>query len=75
LRGLPSAWIGVGDIDLFYEEDKTYAERLKANSVACVLDVVTGAPHGFETLATQTQLVQDYLARARVWLREQVGDK
>ena len=26
LSGLPPAWIGVGDIDLFYEEDVAYAE-------------------------------------------------
>ena len=26
----PPAWIGVGDLDVFYDEDVDYAERLKA---------------------------------------------
>ena len=30
LRGLPPAWIGVGDLDLFRDEDMAYAERLRA---------------------------------------------
>jgi acetyl esterase/lipase len=72
LRGLPSAWVGVGDIDLFYDEDKTYAERLKAEGVDCTFEIVKSAPHGFETIATQTQLVQDYLSRAWTWLRGQM---
>ena len=28
LGGLPSAWIGVGGVDLFLEEDRRYAERM-----------------------------------------------
>lgn len=68
LQGLPQAWIGTGDIDLFYEEDKTYAERLKSAGVPCEFDVVTGAPHGFETIAPGSKLAQDYLTRSRDWL-------
>ena len=29
-QGLPPAWIGVGTLDLFHDEDLAYAERLKA---------------------------------------------
>jgi acetyl esterase/lipase len=29
LRGLPPAWIGVGDLDLFLDEGRAYAERLE----------------------------------------------
>jgi acetyl esterase/lipase len=50
LRGLPDAWIGIGDQDLFYKEDVTYAERLRAAGVEVTLDVVKGAFHGSENL-------------------------
>jgi acetyl esterase/lipase len=46
LSGLPPAWIGVGDIDLFYPENVGYAERLQAAGVACQLEVVPGFYHG-----------------------------
>ena len=29
LSGLPPAWVGVGELDLFYEEDVAYAEKLR----------------------------------------------
>lgn len=73
LRGLPPAWIGVGDIELFFAEDKAYAERLSASGVDCTLDIVTGAPHGFERIAVNTKLAQDYLSRARTWLAEKLA--
>jgi acetyl esterase/lipase len=46
LAGLPPAWIGVGDIDLFHAEDVTYAQRLTAAGVPCELVVVPGMYHG-----------------------------
>lgn len=73
LRGLPPAWIGTGDIELFYDEDKTYAERLTDSGVDCTLDVVAGAPHGFEALAPNTALAQSYFSRSRTWLGEQLN--
>ena len=33
--GLPKTWIGVGDVELFFEEDKAYANKLSAAGVAC----------------------------------------
>ncbi|MBN8591853.1 MAG: alpha/beta hydrolase [Anaerolineae bacterium] len=72
LEGLPPAWVGVGDIELFFEEDKTYAERLKAAGVPCTLDIVPAAPHGFESIVRNAQLTRDYLARGRAWLRQQL---
>jgi acetyl esterase/lipase len=45
LGGLPPAWIGVGDLDLFLEEDVDYAERLEAAGVPCELVVVPGMYH------------------------------
>ena len=46
LSGLPSAWIGVGSVDLFHDEDVEYAHRLVAAGVPCELYVAKGMPHG-----------------------------
>ncbi len=48
LTGLPPAWIGVGTLDLFHDEDVDYAERLRAAGVPVALEVVPGAYHGFD---------------------------
>jgi acetyl esterase/lipase len=48
LRNLPPAFIGVGSIDLFVEEDIAYAGRLIGAGVATELNVVPRAYHGFE---------------------------
>ena len=50
LAGLPPAWIGVGGIDLFVEEDIDYAKRLIDAGVPTTLNVVPGAFHGFDNL-------------------------
>ncbi|WP_327697995.1 alpha/beta hydrolase [Streptomyces sp. NBC_00459] len=68
LRGLPPAWISVGDIDLFTEECRTYAERLREAGVDCAFDLVPGAPHGFETWAPDTRISRELLERGRAWL-------
>lgn len=46
LTGLPPAWVGVGDLDLFHDEDVTYARRLQASGVPCELLVVPRMYHG-----------------------------
>jgi acetyl esterase/lipase len=48
LKGLPPAFIGVGSIDLFVDEDVDYAQRLLDSGVACELVVVPGGFHGFD---------------------------
>ncbi len=48
LSGLPPTFIAVGDIELFYEEDVEYARRLREAGVEVTLDIMPGAPHGFE---------------------------
>ena len=51
LAGLPPAFIGVGAIDLFVEEDMDYAKRLVRAGVPTELCVVPGAYHGFDLIA------------------------
>lgn len=50
LEGLPSAFIGVGSLDLFVEEDIEYAKRLTAAGVSTELLLVPGAYHAFDLL-------------------------
>jgi acetyl esterase/lipase len=50
LAGLPPAWIGVGTLDLFHDEDVAYAERLRAAGVPAELSIVQGAFHGFDSV-------------------------
>lgn len=56
LSGLPPAWIGVGTLDLFHDEDLAYAERLRAAGVACEVEVVDGAFHGFDGVAPKADV-------------------
>lgn len=60
LAGLPPAWIGVGSLDLFYEEDVDYAERLSVAGVPCTLDVVADAPHAFDLLNFDTATARSF---------------
>lgn len=60
LSGLPPAWIGVGTLDLFHDEDLEYAERLKAAGVPCDVQVVEGAFHGFDGIAPKAFVSQQF---------------
>ncbi|MBT2518189.1 alpha/beta hydrolase [Streptomyces sp. ISL-90] len=72
VSGLPAAWIGVGDIDLFHDEDLAYAAALRDAGVECTVDVVPGAPHGFESIGWDAELVRAFHARAQAWLGERL---
>ncbi|MCW5864804.1 MAG: alpha/beta hydrolase [Anaerolineae bacterium] len=61
LTGLPPAWIGVGSLDLFYEENVAYADRLRRCGVACELVVVDGAFHGFDAFMDDVPVCRDFL--------------
>ena len=60
LSGLPPAWIGVGTLDLFHDEDVAYGSRLRAAGVACELDVVKGAFHGFDVVRPKAGVSQAF---------------
>lgn len=69
LRGLPPAWIGVGTLDLFHDEDLAYAERLKAAGVPCEVEVVGGAFHGFDGIVPKAQVSQAFFHSQCAMLR------
>ncbi len=60
LSGLPPAWIGVGTHDLFHDEDLAYAQRLIDAGVPCHVEVVPGAFHGFDALASKAPVSQRF---------------
>jgi acetyl esterase/lipase len=60
LTGLPPAWVGVGELDLFYDEDVDYAERLRANGVPCELVTVPGMYHGADGVVPKAAVLQDF---------------
>lgn len=62
LSGLPPAWIGVGKLDLFYEEDCAYAKRLRDAGVACDLHVEEGAYHGFDLACPEAEASKRFQA-------------
>ena len=57
LGGLPPAYVDVGDLDIFVDEDVAYVGRLAAAGVPVELHVVAGAPHGFEGYAPGSDVV------------------
>lgn len=70
LSGLPPAWIGVGTLDLFHDEDVTYAARLRRAGVPCELLVVPGAFHGFDGIFARRAVSRGFGAAQVRALRE-----
>jgi acetyl esterase/lipase len=62
LSGLPPAWIGVGTLDLFCDEDIAYSKRLDEAGVECQLEVVEGAFHGFDGVAPRVDVSRRFRA-------------
>jgi acetyl esterase/lipase len=60
LRGLAPAFIGVGTLDVFRDENIEYARRLLEAGVSTELHVYPGAPHGFEGLAPKAVVSQQF---------------
>jgi len=60
MADLPPAWIGVGDIDLFYAECKVYNDSLIDSGGECELYVVPMAPHGFEGLVFDAPITREF---------------
>ncbi len=48
LASLPPTYMGVGSEDLFVDENRIYAERLKEAGVAVDFSIIQGGFHGFE---------------------------
>lgn len=60
LRGLPPAYIPVGDLDLFLDENMSYAQRLLAAGVPTELHIYPGGFHGFNGFVPGAQISQRF---------------
>jgi len=60
LAGLPPAWIGVGELDLFFEEDVEYVRRLEAAGVRATFVGVPGMYHGADGIAAKAPSMQRF---------------
>ena len=58
--GLPPAWIGVGTLDLFHDEDLAYAARLREAGVPTSVEIVEGAFHGFDAVMPKRPVSQRF---------------
>ncbi len=70
VAGLPPAWIGVGALDLFVEENIEYAQRLIHAGVATELLVMPGAFHGFDLLVPDAAASKQFSASWKAALRK-----
>jgi acetyl esterase/lipase len=70
LSGLPPAWIGVGTLDPLHDENVEYARRLKDAGVACDIEIVSGAFHGFDIVAATAEVSRAFFDRQCEALRK-----
>jgi acetyl esterase/lipase len=65
LSGLPPAWIGVGKLDLFYQECLEYGRRLREAGVPVHEEIVPGAFHAFDQVADKAPISVNFFASLR----------
>lgn len=70
--GLAPAWIGVGDLEVFYDENVAYAEKLTSAGVACELVTVPGMYHTAEGLLQNVPSMRDFYDSMVAFLRTQL---
>ena len=61
LSALPPTFIAVGDVDLFAQENLSYAERLTAAKVPVEIHVYPGACHGFNNFAANAEVSKRFV--------------
>jgi acetyl esterase/lipase len=69
LSGLPPAYIELGSVETFRDEDLDYARRLWAAGGNAELHVWPGAYHGYDLIAPGSSLTRSALAVRLNWLR------
>jgi len=62
LSGLAPAWIGVGTLDLFYQECLEYGQRLREAGVPVHEEIAPGAFHAFDQVADKAPISLKFFA-------------
>ncbi|GGF62236.1 alpha/beta hydrolase [Alteromonas lipolytica] len=62
VTGLPPTYIGVGELDLFFNENHAFAERLRQCGISVEINEVPGAFHAFESVAPDTAMAKQFNA-------------
>jgi acetyl esterase/lipase len=62
LEGLPPAYIAVGDLDLFAQENVEYAQKLMSAGVPTELHVYAGGCHAFDMMAPGSSISKRFSA-------------
>jgi len=70
LSGLAPAWVGVGTLDVFHDEDVDYAARLKESGVPCELVTVEGMYHGADGMKPKAPSMREFRASLLEHLRK-----
>ena len=74
LTRLPPAFVSVGAIDGFRDEDVDYALRLNQAGVPCELHVYPGVPHGYQ-MAQEAMVVRQAARHIDDWLAAQLSSR
>ncbi|BBZ16769.1 alpha/beta hydrolase [Mycolicibacterium gadium] len=69
VSGLAPAWVGVGELDVFHDEDVDYAERLREAGVPCELVTVPGMYHGADGIKSKAPSMREFRASLLEHLR------
>lgn len=73
LSGLPPAWVTIGTLDLFLEENRDYASRLQAAGVPVTVHEIAGACHGYFSVGRREPVIQEMWASLDAFLRARLG--
>jgi acetyl esterase/lipase len=75
LSGLPPAFVDVGSVDTFRDEDVDYATRIWQAGGVAELHVWPGGFHGFDGMAPDAALARAAVAARADWLRRLLGPR
>ena len=60
LSGLPPAWIFCGKLDMFYDENLQYAQRLREFGTQCEFESIEGVYHGFDSINFHNEFITSF---------------